>query len=122
LAGELIWKIRSTAAKDAPSLMHEPARYARSLKLGDHAVLFYDTEDIKREISFPFLREGLLKGEAAVYLVSENKLDSEKREIQRYGINVDNQRKEAFTIMSALKFCVFRFLVACRQFQALLDV
>jgi len=104
MAGELIWKIRSTMAKEGPSLMHEPARYVRSLKLGDHAVLFYDTEDIKREISFPFFRAGLLKGEAVIYLVSENKWDSEKREIRRYRISVDNQRKEAFTIMSAYEW------------------
>jgi len=101
LAGEFIGKIRSSAAKDDPSLMHEPVRYVRSLKLRDHAVLFYDTEEIKREISFPFLRAGLLKGEAVIYLVSENILDSEKREIRKYGISVDKQGKEAFTIMSA---------------------
>jgi DNA-binding transcriptional ArsR family regulator len=101
LAGELIWRFRSTMAEEGSSLMHEPLRYVRSLKLGDHAVLFYDTEEIKREISFPFLRAGLLKGEAVIYIVSENKWDSEKREFQRYGISVDNQRKEAFTIMSA---------------------
>lgn len=101
LAGELIWDIRFTLAKGEPNLPYEPVRYVRHLTEGDHAVLFYDTDDIKHEISFPFLDVGLLKDEAVVYLVAESKIDSEKREIQRHGLNVDNFRKGAFTIKSA---------------------
>lgn len=101
LAGELIWEIRFTTEKGDPTLAHEPTIYARHLRLGDHAILFYDTEDVKRRISFPFLKAGLLKGEAVVYAIAEHKLNPEKREIQRYGISFDNLGKEAFTIMSA---------------------
>jgi len=101
LAGELIWDIRFITDRGGRDLAHEPTRYVRHLRFGDHAVLYYDTEDIKREITFPFLEAGLPKGEAVVYLVSEHKLDSESREIQRYGISVDYFRTEAFTIMSA---------------------
>jgi len=101
LAGELIWDTRFTIARSGQDLPLKPARYARRLRLGDHAVLFYDTEDDMREITFPFLEARLLKGEAVVYVVSEHKLDSECREIQRYGINVDHFRKGTFTIMSA---------------------
>ena len=101
LAGELIWDIRFIIDRGGRDLAHEPTRYVRRLRFGDHAVLFYDTEDVKREITFPFLEAGLPKGEAVVYLVPEHKLDSESREIQRYGISVDYFRTEAFTIMSA---------------------
>jgi len=101
LAGELIWDARFIIARSGQDLPLKPARYARRLRLGDHTVLFYDTEDDMREIAFPFLEAGLLKGKAVVYVVSEHKLDSEGREIQRYGINVDHFRKGAFTIMSA---------------------
>jgi hypothetical protein len=79
----------------------EASRYAERLTIGAHAVALYDNEGFKREISFPFLKAGLSRGEAAVYFVSEDKLDSEIREIQKYGIDLDSLRKEAFTIMSA---------------------
>jgi len=101
LAGELIWDIRFTIDRGGRDLAHEPTRYVRRLRFGDHAILFYDIEDVKREITFPFLEAGLPKGEAVVYLVPEHKLDSESREIQRYGISADYFRTEAFTIMSA---------------------
>jgi len=101
LAAELIWDAYFLIAGHGVDLEHEPKRYVRRLRLGDHAVLFYDSEDIKREISFLFLLAGLLKGEAVVYVVSEHKLDSESREIQRCGINLDKFRKGVFTIMSA---------------------
>jgi len=101
LAGELIWDIRFIIDRGGRDLAHEPTRYVRRLRFGDHAILYYDAEDVKREITFPFLEAGLPKGEAIVYLVPEHKLDSESREIQRYGISVDYFRTEAFTIMSA---------------------
>jgi len=75
LASELLWDIRLTTTKDTLDLTHEPTRYVRHLSLGDHAVLFYDTEKIKHKISFPFIEAGILKGEAAVYLTSEHKID-----------------------------------------------
>lgn len=101
LAVELICDTRFLIERRGRELAFEPTRYVRRLRLGDHAVLFYDTEDFKREISFPFLLAGLLKGEAVVYLVSEHELDSKRREILGYGISVDHFQKKAFTIMSA---------------------
>jgi len=101
LAGELIWDTRFIIERGGRDLALEPTRYVRRLRLGDHAVLYYDAEDVKREISFSFLEAGLPKNEAVVYFVSEHKLDSEGREIQRYGISADYFRTEAFTIMSA---------------------
>jgi len=82
----------------------EASRYAERLTIGDHAVAFYDNEDFKRQISFPFLKAGLLRGEAAVYFVSEDKLDSEIREIKKYGMELDSLPTEAFTIMSACEW------------------
>ena len=82
----------------------EASRYAERLTIGDHAFALYDNEDFKREISFPFLKAGLSSGEATVYIVSEDKLDSEIREIQEYGIDLDRLPTEAFTIMSAYEW------------------
>jgi len=101
LAGELLWDIRFAVDRGGRDLAHEPTRYVRRLRFGDHAVLLYDSEDAKCEITFPFLEAGLPKGEAVFYLVSEHKMDLESREIQRYGISVDYFRTGAFTIMSA---------------------
>jgi len=101
LASELIWDIRFKITRGGRELAHEPMRYVKRLRFGDHAVLYYDTEDVKREITFSFLESGLPKGEAVVYLVSEHKLNSEAREIVRHGISGDYLRNGAFTIMSA---------------------
>jgi len=101
LAGELIWDTRFIIESGGRDLAHEPTRYVRRLRFGDHAILYYDVEDVKREISFSFLEAGLPKNEAVVYIVSEHKLDSEGREIQRYGISADHFRTEAFTMMPA---------------------
>lgn len=97
LAGELIQNIRFIASKAERDT--KLTTYIRGLRLRDHAVLLHHTEDFKHRILFPFLEVGPSKDEAVVYLVSENKLDSEKREIQRYGIDLD--RKDTFSIMSA---------------------
>ena len=75
--------------------------YVQHLKLGDHAVGFYNTEDFKHKMVFPFIEAGLQKNKAVVYLVSEHKLSSEDQAIMRYGINVDQFRAGALTIMSA---------------------
>jgi len=101
LAGELIWDIRFIINRGGRDLAHEPSRYVRHLRFRDHAVLYYNIEDVKREICFSYIEAGLPKNEAVVYIVSENKLDSEYREIQRYGISADYFRTEAFTIMPA---------------------
>jgi len=86
----------------------EASRYAEHLKIGDHAVALYSDEDFKRKISFPFLKAGLSRGEATVYIVSEDKLDSEVREIRKYGIDLDSLPKEAFAIMSASEWYLRR--------------
>jgi len=101
LAAELIWDNRILISRRGLNLEHEPRTYARRLRLEDHAILFCDRGDFKREISFPFLLVGLLKGEATVYIVSKHKLNSESLEIQRHGMDVNQFRKEAFTIISA---------------------
>ena len=69
LAGELIWDVRFIVSRGGRDLAYEPTRYVRHLRIGDHAILFYDTKDVKQEISYSFLEAGLPRGEAVVYLV-----------------------------------------------------
>jgi len=101
LAGELIWDIRFSIERGGRDLASEPTRYVRRLKFGDHAVFYYDTEEVKREITFPFLEAGLPRGEAVVYFVPEQKMDSESKAMQRYGISAGYIRNGSATIMSA---------------------
>jgi hypothetical protein len=82
----------------------ETSRYAEHLKIGDHAVAFYGDDDFKHKISFPFLKAGLSRGEAAAYIVPEKTIDSEIQEIRKYGIDIDCLPKEALTIMSACEW------------------
>ena len=101
LASELIWDIRFIISRGRRDVQQEPTRYVRHLTSGDHALLLYDNERVKREIAYSFLEAGLEKGEAVVYLVSKNKLDSENREIQRYGIATDYFRNGTFALLTA---------------------
>jgi DNA-binding transcriptional ArsR family regulator len=76
LAAELISNVHFTISRGEQVLAHEPIRYVRRLSFGDHALLLYDTGDVKRKITLAFLKAGLPRGEAVVYLVSEHKADS----------------------------------------------
>jgi len=90
----------------AASMNEEYARYVENLVFGDHAFALYSSEDFKRQISLPFLKAGLARGEAVLYLVTEKNLDSEVRNIQRSGIDFNKLKKGAFTIMSAYEWYV----------------
>jgi hypothetical protein len=83
------------------SVSREPAKYAEGLRIGDHAVGLYNSEEFKREIAFPFLKKGLLKGEAVAYIASEHKQSLIAKEILNYGIKSDYLDNETFTFMSA---------------------
>ena len=75
--------------------------YARQLKLGDHAVGIYDSEDFRDKMLIPFFEAGLSENRAVMYFTSENRIDSATNEIQKYGIDLDGLAEGSFTIMSA---------------------
>jgi hypothetical protein len=83
------------------SVSRESTNYAKGLERGAHAVGLYNAEEFKLEIAFPFLKAGLLKGEAVAYLAPEHKQSLIAKEILNYGINGDYLRNGTFTIMSA---------------------
>ena len=90
------------------SVNEEYARYVENLRFGDHAFSIYHSEDFRRKISMPYIRAGLMKGEAVVYIVAENKLNSEMRELQKHGIDLEQMPRGAFTIMSAYEWYIER--------------
>jgi len=83
------------------SVSKESAKYAEGLRRGDHAAGLCSTEEFKHELAFPFLKAGLLKGEAVAYVAPEHKQSSIAQEILNYGINGDYLSNGTFTVMSA---------------------
>jgi len=78
-----------------------PIRYVETLRLGDHATLFYEDENVKRAVSLPFLRTGLLRDLAVIYLASERRMDREAKELRESDVYIEElEEKGAFTIMS----------------------
>ena len=63
-------------------------KYVEKLSLGDHAILFYYDEIVKRLVSIPFLRSGMRRGIAVVYLASERRMDRVAKEMRR-GMDVE---------------------------------
>jgi len=83
------------------SVSRESAKYAEGLRRGAHAVGLCNTEEFKHEISFPFLKAGLSKGEAVAYVAPEHKQSLIAKETLNYDINGDYLRNGTFTVMSA---------------------
>jgi DNA-binding transcriptional ArsR family regulator len=104
MAISLIEDFQFLAGRTKQMKLGAPINYVQNLVLGDHSLLLYDTEMFKREISFSFLKEGLLKRQAAFYVVSENKLDSENRQAEKHGISFDQIHSGAFTILPSEEF------------------
>jgi DNA-binding transcriptional ArsR family regulator len=76
--------------------------YANQLGLSEHAFALYEDADSRRAIAFPFLITGLRRSMASIYVVSEKEMDSEREEMRRRYIGMEEfEERGAFTIMSA---------------------
>jgi hypothetical protein len=76
--------------------------YADQLNLSDHAFVMYGDADFRRAVAFPFLRAGLTRGMATIYLASEQGMDKERKEMKRRYADIEElEERGAFTIMSA---------------------
>jgi len=81
---------------------HNPIRYAQRLKQSDHVLLFYEDEAIRQAVVFSFLKAGLLKGLAAVYLISEKRRDREVKQMRRTCADIrEFEERQALMIMSS---------------------
>lgn len=85
---------------------NQPLRYAEQLVLRDHAFALFNSESFKRDITFPFLKAGLSRGYAAVYAVSEEKLDSEVLALKKSGVDLDSSPKGALTVMPSFEWYI----------------
>jgi hypothetical protein len=98
---DIISDFRSQTSKG-----NRPLRYAEQLTAGDHAFALFDSESFKRDIVFPFFKAGLSRGFAAVYIVGEEKLDSEVSALKKYGIDLDGLPTGAFTLMPSFEWYI----------------
>ena len=56
--------------------------------------------------AFPFFKAGLSRGFAAVYIVGEEKLDSEVLALKKHGIDLDSLPTGAFTLMPSFEWYI----------------
>lgn len=68
-------------------------RVLKSLRPRDHAILVYDSADVKREALFTYLRFGLERGEAAKYVCSEETPSEIRKAMRSFGVNVEEYEK-----------------------------
>ena len=83
------------------SAENNPIRYAPRLKQSDHAILLYEDEARKRAVVLSFLKAGLSKGNAALYLISEKRRDHEVKWLRRTFEIREAEQRQALTIMSS---------------------
>jgi len=81
---------------------HNPIRYVERLNLGDHAIFLYEDSTFKRAVALPFLRMGLLRGMATVYVASEQRMSQEEKEMERSYPDIEELKERGdLLIMSA---------------------
>ena len=103
--GRLLFDIISDFRRQT-SKGNRQLRYAEQLTAGDHAFALFDSESFKRDMIFPFFEAGLSRGFAAVYIVGEEKLDSEVSALKKYGIDLDSLPTGAFTLMPSFEWYI----------------
>jgi hypothetical protein len=85
---------------------NQTLRYAEQLVLRDHALALFNSESFKHDIVFPFFKAGLSRGYAAVYVVGEEKLDSEGLALKKCGIDLDSLPTGVFTVISSFEYYI----------------
>lgn len=68
--------------------------YVKTVKLKEHGVLLYTDVKDKEEVLFTYLEAGLAKDEAAVYVACQESPDQIRRDMERFGIDVEKYEKE----------------------------
>jgi len=75
-------------------------RVLKGLKPREHAILVYNSPEVKREALFTYIRYGLDRGEAAKYVCSEETPSEIREGMKRFGVNVEEyERRGALDIL-----------------------
>lgn len=81
------WKDMHFSASD------KLTRVLKGLKPRDHAILVYNSPEVKREALFAYMRYGLERGEAAKYVCSEETPSEIRKGMRSFGVNVEEYEK-----------------------------
>lgn len=68
--------------------------YIKKLSVGNHVVLFYESLEMKRQVLFTLLKEGLEREEAAVYVAAEETPEEIWTSIKNFGVDVEKYELE----------------------------
>jgi len=66
--------------------------FVKTMRVKDHAILFYSNSQDKREVLFTYLKAGLDAGEAAIYVASDESAHEIAQAMKDFGINVDQYK------------------------------
>lgn len=82
-------------------------RTLKHIRPRDHVVLFYDSPELKHEILYSYIKNGLDKGEAARYICCEETPSEIEDSMRVFGIDVDAfQKSGALTILPYDEFYI----------------
>ncbi|MFW9956198.1 MAG: MEDS domain-containing protein [Candidatus Thorarchaeota archaeon] len=82
-------------------------RSLRHLRPRDHVVLFYDSQELKRQVLFSYIKNGLERGDGAVYVCSEETVNEIIDGMKRYGIDVESHlRSKGLVVVDYADFYI----------------
>jgi len=76
-----------------PTAAGNLGRTLKNLRPRDHVVLFYDSCELKYEVLFNYIQSGLEMGEAAKYVCSEETPENIRKEMNKFGIEVEKHER-----------------------------
>jgi hypothetical protein len=81
----------------------ELANFFDTIKPRHHVALFYDSEESRRRVLFPFLADGLNRGRGVVYVYSDETPESIRRGLEAYGVDVEPNERAGNLIMPSYR-------------------
>jgi len=70
-------------------------RFTEQLEPTDHVIFVYDSAESKRRVLFNYLKKGLTRGEAALYLVADESPEELKQTMRRSGVSVGKYEEDS---------------------------
>ena len=73
----------------------EVTNFVRGIKSREHAIIFYDSEEAKRSILFPYLSDGLSKNKGVLYICSDESPEQIQDGLNTYltgGLDVHSEK------------------------------
>ena len=114
---EELWHV-SVAAKtlETTAIPDKVTQFVRQLRPKDHVIMVYESTEVKHHVLFNYIKEGLEKGEVAIYVASDEDPSSIKEAMKQFGIDVErNEKKGALRILSYTDFYIVDGKFSCED-------